>query len=129
VLTKESKVKTNGWIDLIDLTPQVNNIVKESGITNGSVLVYAKDEKTAIIGLEADASLIFDTADFIGDLVSMVREDSRGAVAASILGGSFLIPVNDGFPDLGTWQQIFLIDLGKKGEKSVIFQAMGEKRS
>lgn len=125
VLTKESKVKTNGWIDLIDLTPQVNNIVKESGITNGSVLVYAKDEKTAIIGLEADESLIFDTADFIGDLVSMVREDSRGAVAASILGGSFLIPVNDGFPNLGTWQQIFLVDFGKKGEKGVILQVIG----
>ncbi|MBI4743772.1 MAG: YjbQ family protein [Actinobacteria bacterium] len=128
ILTKESKVKTKGWIDLIDLTTSVNDIIKESKIEDGSVLVYSNDEKTAIIGLEAEKRLVFDTADFIGNLVSMIKEEDRGAVAASILGGSFLIPVTNGSPDLGTWQQVFLVDLGKSGEKSVIFQVIGKRR-
>lgn len=126
IVNQEITVKTNGWIDLIDITSQISRLVKKAELREGSVLIYARDEKNAIVTLEADMALILDTADFIDRLVSQCKPESRGSIASAILGSSITVPLSQGFLDLGTWQQIMLVDLGVPGEKKIWIQVTGE---
>lgn len=126
LVSKEIKVKTNGWIDLIDITSQTSRLVKEAELREGNVLIYARDEKTAIVTLEAEMALILDTADFIDRLVSQCKPENRGSIASAILGSSIAVPLTQGYLDLGAWQQIMLVDLGAPGEKKIGIQIIGE---
>ena len=118
--------KTNGWIDLRDVTAGVERAVKRENVSSGLALVYAMCEETAVVTLEAEMALILDTAEMISRLVKDTRTESRGEVAAALLGTHLAVPIAEGFLDLGTWQQIMLVDLGKAGEKKVLVQIVSE---
>lgn len=118
--------KTNGWIDLRDITAKVERAVKQEKVSTGVALVYAMGEETALITLEAEMALILDAADMTSRLVKDTRTESRGKVAAALLGNHVAIPIVEGFLDLGTWQQIMLVDLGKPGDKKVLVQVIWE---
>lgn len=122
----EIREKSNGWIDLRDITPRVEQLVKQEKILSGMALVYALEGETALITLEAEMALILDAADMISTMVKDTRSESKGKVAAALLGTHLVVPVVDGFLDLGTWQQIMLVDLGKAGEKRVLVQVISE---
>lgn len=122
----EIREKSNGWIDLRDITPKVEQLVKQEKISSGMALVYALEEETALITLEAEMALILDVADTVSAMVRDTRPESKGKVAAALLGTHLAVPVVNGFLDLGTWQQIMLVDLGKAGEKRVLVQVISE---
>jgi secondary thiamine-phosphate synthase enzyme len=122
---KEIKLSTNGWVDLVDITPQVSQVVHDSGVEKGVVLVYVRDKEAAVITMEAEMALMLDTADFVTRLVDRCRKETKGHIAVAVLGSSMSVPVAQGYLGLGSWQQIVVVDLGEPGEKSVGIQVVG----
>lgn len=122
--SKEIELESNGWIDLIDLTGEITKILHQIEAKQGLAMVYALSDRTALVTLEYEPSLIVDTADeiaswFKGDGLS---RGARGHIAAAFLGRSLFVPVAEGYLDLGAWQQVTLVDLGEKGQKRVLVQ-------
>jgi len=125
-ISKEIEVEGNGWIDLIDLTPEIDRILKRSKIKEGLAMIFAISEKTALITLEYEPSLILDTADEIAARFknSDLSPDAKGWIASAFLGRYLFLPVVEGYLDLGTWQQTVLVDLGEKGSKRILVQLL-----
>lgn len=123
---KEIEVESNGWIDLVDLTREIDHILKQAEVEEGLALIYAISEKTSLITLEYEPSLILDTADEIAHWFnnSGSSPEARGRIASAFLGRDLFVPITEGYLDLGTWQQIVLVDLGEKGSKRILVQLL-----
>jgi len=103
---------------LYDVTSQVTHLVKESGVREGAVLVYARGATMAVMIQEGwDDSVQNDVVSFLKKLIPQGiwehdRQDGNADahLKAGLIGPSETIPVLDGKPGLSTWQNIFLCE-------------------
>lgn len=121
---------------LYDITEQVRKIVKESGVKNGIVSVYARGSTCAVMIQENwDESVQNDVITLLNKLIPSGiwehdRQDNNGDahLKAGIVGPSETIPVVDGSPGLSTWQNIFFCEFdGPRSRREIMVTIMGEK--
>lgn len=126
----EIVIRTRKTQEMIDITPQVEACVKQSGVTEGICLVYVPHATAAIVINEnADPNVCLDTLDALGRLVPEGawrhdRVDSNAAahIKATILGPSQAAPIQEGRLRLGTWQSLMLVELDGPRDRTVIVQ-------
>ena len=122
--------------DLIDITDQVKQAVKNNHAHQGVVHVFSPHTTTAIRIIENDPGLLKDfkdnlartiptTADYAHNKIDP-RQNARAHLASLLYGASESIPVNDGQLTLGQWQSIFFIDFdgGRSEGRHVIINIM-----
>jgi secondary thiamine-phosphate synthase enzyme len=111
-------VSTSESMELIDITQRVRQVVGESGVADGIVVVYVPHTTAGIVINEhADPNVARDIQSDLGRLVPWDQPYYRHAegnspshVRASIVGSSETILVQGGDMVLGTWQGIFLCE-------------------
>ncbi len=137
IITEYLTFNTKGDTDIIDITSRVDQKLKESGLTQGSVLVFVPGSTGAVTTIEYEPGLVKDMQDALNRLIPRELEyahnrmwgDGNGHshVRASMLGPSLVVPFNDGSLMLGTWQQIVFLDLDNRSRsRKVIVQITGE---
>jgi secondary thiamine-phosphate synthase enzyme len=137
IYAKKISLSTKGFCDVIDITPQVDNIVKKSNINNGLVVVFAFGSTAGITTIEMNANLEEDfkkTMEKIapqGEVYShdQKRGDGNGFshIRASLTGSSLSVPLIDGEMTLGTWQQIVVCDFDNRARnREIVVQIVGE---
>ncbi|MBW2015653.1 MAG: YjbQ family protein [Deltaproteobacteria bacterium] len=130
--------RTSAGTDIIDLTPQVMDRLRRSGIQMGAVTLFIPGSTAALTTIEYESGVINDLKKAIErmapkDLHYEHNErwgDGNGYahVRAALLGPSLHIPVVEGRLTLGTWQQIVLLDFDNRPrERHIIMQVSGEK--
>ena len=125
-------VSTHSHQELIDMTYEVSDIVRNSGIKDGFCIVYIPHATAGIILNEsADPNI---KTDFLRALDKAIplhsnylhdRIDNNAAahIKSAIVGASVTIPVRDGNLELGTWQAIMLCEFdGPRSSRRVIVQ-------
>jgi secondary thiamine-phosphate synthase enzyme len=133
----EIPLDTLGDHDIHDVTPQVVAIVSASGITTGTVHVFNVGSTGALGTIEFEPGLQRDLPEILDRLIPPSRDygheqtwhDGNGHshLQASILGPDLTVPVADGHPVLGTWQQIFHLDCDNKPHRRrVVVTVSGE---
>lgn len=136
VFTKQIDLDTNGEIQIIDITLRVRNIVKESGITQGLVNVFNPGATGALIIMEYEPRLVKDTKDLLEKLIpkgigyqhDYHDDNAHSHLRASLLSPDITIPVSNGEPVLGTWQQIAFVELDTRGRnRSLIVTIFGDE--
>ena len=138
VFKGEIKLKTKGNSDIINITPQVEEITKNSKVKDGSVVVFAIGSTCGITTIEYEPNLIKDFQEFLEKLVPRDKSyhhdvtwgDANGFshIQASLIGQSFCCPIQQGNLVLGQWQQIVLCDFDNRArERKVIVKIIGEK--
>ncbi len=137
VKTFSFAVETKGFTDIIDITPRVSQIVSESGIMEGSALVFVPGSTAGITTIEYEPGLLKDYPEFFERIIPSNKRyshddtwhDGNGFshVRAALQGASFTVPFSAGKLLLGTWQQIILVDFDNRGRsRRVIVQINGE---
>ena len=137
VVTSRFQVKTSGQGDAHDVTDDVRRAVAKSGVPNGIVTVFVVGSTAGITTIEfepgaiADLNRLFDRLAPRGaDYQHHLRwGDDNGSshVRAALLGPSITVPFTDRSPDLGTWQQIMLLELDTRPRKrEIVVQVIGE---
>jgi len=137
VITEHLNFDTKGNTDIIDITDDVETVVKGSGINDGIVTVFAPGSTMAITTLEYEPGLVFDLSQALERIAPQDIEyrhnqrwhDGNGHshVRASLLGQSESFPIISGRVMLGTWQQIICIDLDNRPRsRELIVQVIGE---
>lgn len=115
--------------ELVDITDQVKAIVKESGIRNGLVSLYAQGATAAIMIQENwDASVRVDVIQCLQRLIPRGiwkhdLQDGNGDshLKAGFIGPSETIPVIDNSLGLSQWQNIFFCEFdGPRSNRTVI---------
>jgi secondary thiamine-phosphate synthase enzyme len=118
---KKLQITTGAEGDIIDLTPDVVSVVRESRIAEGLVHVFVTGSTAAVTTIEYEPGVLSD----LNRALSIVAPsdipyahdsrwgdgNGRSHVKASIVGPSLTLPVGGGEPLLGTWQQVVLLEL------------------
>lgn len=129
---------TTGDTDIIDITAEVLEGLRRSGIRSGAVTLFVPGSTAALTTIEYESGVINDLKQAIERIApeGLYYEhnerwgDGNGYshVRAALLGPSLHIPVLDGGLTLGTWQQIVLLDFDNRPRKRhIIMQTTGVK--
>jgi len=123
---------TKGEIDFVDLTDKVRKVVRESGIKNGLVHVFAPHATGIIVLTEYESGLLSDIKDLLERLIPKRASYGHPSNAHSHLRSMFLcpdrtLPIVDGRVALGTWQSLFFIETDVyPRQRTVVTQVLGE---
>ncbi len=137
VYSTEIDLDTEGEIQIIDITLNVRNAIKDSGITKGLVNVFVPGATGAITTLEYEPRLVQDTINLLKKLVpkgigyqhDYQDDNAHSHLRASLLSPELTIPIIGGAPVLGTWQQVVFLELDTRGrERKIIVTVMGDKK-
>ena len=124
--------------DILDLTQQVKNIVRESGIRNGIVHLFVQHSTAALTTIEFESGVLADLKRSLSvlapDNIPYAHDskwgdgNGRSHVKAALVGPSLTVPVAAGALACGTWQQIVLLELDVNAgrERTVLCTVMGE---
>lgn len=134
--TQDIFLKTQGFSDIHDLTPQVESIVKEAGIKQGFCHVFSVGSTASISTMEFEPALVKDLKEKLEDFASRSMKshhsqtwgDDNGFshIRSTFMGPGITVPVRDGRCILGTWQQIVVLDHDNRPrERHVVVQVMG----
>jgi len=133
----EIELQTAGHRDIHDLTPKVTDVVRHANIHTGLAHVFNVGSTGAIGCIELEPGLQKDLPDILDKLMPPSRDygheqtwhDGNGHshLQATTLGFSVTVPVRDGRPVLGTWQQIFHLECDvKPRHRRVVVTVYGE---
>lgn len=129
---------TTGKTDIIDLTPQIDEVLRKSGIQSGAATLFVPGSTAALTTIEYESGVIHDLRRAIEkmapeDLYYEHNErwgDGNGYshVRAALIGPSLHIPIVEGRLTLGTWQQVVLLDFDNRPRtRHTIMQTTGDK--
>ena len=121
---------------LYDITLQVVEVVKASGVKNGIASVYARGSTAAIMIQENwDESVQNDVITLLGRLIPQGvwehdHQDNNGDahLKSGLIGASQTIPVIDGNPGLSTWQNIFFCEFdGPRQRREIVVTIIADR--
>lgn len=120
----------------INITPTVNDCLKESGIQEGIVLVNAMHITASVFINDDESGLHHDYEVWLEKLaphapVEQYRhngyEDNADAhMKRQIMGREVVVAVTAGKLDFGTWEQIFYGEFDGRRKKRVLVKIIGE---
>lgn len=131
------KISTSGHGHMHDLTGEVTKIVDESQIKTGLVSVFNIGSTGAIGTIEFEPGLERDLPEQLDRLYPPGRHygheqawhdgNAHSHLQATTLGPNLTVPISEGKPILGTWQQIFHLECDvKPRNRTVVVTVMGE---
>ena len=134
IVQKEFGVSTRGRTTMVDITGQVEAVVQETGIRNGSVTVFCPHTTAAItINENADPDVVHDVLLALDEIVprhNAAFQHSEGNSDAhtksSLVGCSEQVLIGDGRLTLGTWQAIYFCEFDGPRSRRVIVQVQGQ---
>lgn len=133
--TKYLKIKTQKRIDFINITEKVKQIVRESGVIDGIVLVNPMHITASVFINDAESGLIKDFEEWLENLAPkkldyhhhQTGEDNGFShLWRTIMGRETVVSVSNGELDLGTWEQIFYGEFDGQREKRILVKVLGE---
>jgi secondary thiamine-phosphate synthase enzyme len=130
-------IDTKGFSDIIDITPRVLSYVKQAGIANGLITLFCPGSTGALTTIEYEPGVLRDLREALEKIAPSdvpYHHDKRWGdgngfshVRATLMKPSLSIPVVEGRPTLGTWQQIVFIDFDNRARKrNIVVQIIGE---
>jgi secondary thiamine-phosphate synthase enzyme len=137
VLSDTIQLHSKGEGDIIDITMQLSNIVKESKIINGTLTIFVSGSTAAVTTIEYEPGLVHDFPEMLSRIVPKDIEyehdntwhDGNGHshVRSSLIGPSITIPIIRGKLTLGVWQQVVFLEMDTRSRnRTVILQMIGE---
>jgi secondary thiamine-phosphate synthase enzyme len=135
VLTEYLKFHTKTHRAYVHITPQIEALVKKSGLQEGMVLVSAMHITAGVYVNDNEPGLIEDIDQWLETLAPFnpnyrhhqTGEDNGDSHLKSLLvHHEVIVPITAGKLDLGPWQRIFYAEFDGQRDKRVIVKVMGE---
>jgi secondary thiamine-phosphate synthase enzyme len=123
-------LRTRKTQEMIDITQQVADEVRRTGVKDGLCLVFVPHATAAVVINEnADPNVCQDILDAMGRLVpegawrhDRIDNNAAAHIKATILGPSETVPVRGGALRLGTWQSLMLVEFDGPRDRTVIVE-------
>lgn len=135
---EEIELRTNGETDVLDLTKRVRAAVAASGVREGIVHLFVPGSTAGLTTVEFEPGCVADLKAAFERVAPRDAHYDHNArwgdgngfshVRAAMLGPSLSVPVGQGRPLLGTWQQIVLVDFDNRPrERRLLATISGER--
>jgi secondary thiamine-phosphate synthase enzyme len=131
------RLTTSRREQLVDITPQVVEVVEGSGVRQGLVAIYAQGATAAIMIQENwDESVQTDVVHLLQKLIPRGvwlhdEQDGNGDshLKSGLVGPSETIPLIDGQLGLSRWQNIFFCEFdGPRRDRRVVCTVLADER-
>jgi secondary thiamine-phosphate synthase enzyme len=132
-------VSSQSESDIINITPHVKNVVRDSKILDGIIHLFVQHSTAALTTIEFEPGVLSD----LRRALSVLAPDNaayahnarwgdgngRSHVKAALVGPSLTIPLKGGTLMSGTWQQIVLLecDVNAGRERTIVCTVMGNE--
>jgi secondary thiamine-phosphate synthase enzyme len=140
VLRDTIEVRTEENQQFLDITKQVRDMVGQSGIQNGTLLINSLHTTIAIFVNEFQSALLDDLGTVLQRLVprrdgyrhddprysDCDRENAHAHLRATLLGRPIALAMADGEVLLGQYQSVILAELDGPRERKLQVQIVGE---
>ena len=120
----------------VNITPQVEEALRESGIAEGLMLVNAMNITSSVFINDDESGLHRDYEAWLEKLApekpySMyhhngVEDNADAHLKRTVMGREVVVAVTKGQMDFGTWEQIFYGEFDGKRTKRVMIKIIGE---
>ena len=121
----------------VNITPQVQECLRESGIKEGLVLCNAMHITSSVFINDDESGLHLDYENWLEKLaphepLSQYHHNSTGEdngdahLKRQVMGREVVVAVTDGKLDFGTWEQIFYGEFDGKRRKRALVKIIGE---
>ncbi len=124
IINEHFMINTEGNTDIIDITKQVQNCVYQHELKDALVCVSIQGSTSAITTIEYENGLIEDLREALEKIAPSGKDyhhdeiwhDGNGYahIRSALMGSSVSVALKDGLLNLGTWQQIILMDFDNK---------------
>lgn len=121
--------------DFVNITDEVDSILRKSGVQEGMILISAMHITAGVYINDAEDGLIQDIDEWVEKLAPF-RKDYRhhhtgetngdAHLKSLLIGHEVIVPITKGRLDFGPWQQIYYAEFDGQRRKRVIVKAMGE---
>ncbi len=123
--------------EFINITPQVEECLRESGIQEGLCLVNAMHITASVFINDNEQGLLGDYEDWLEGLAphepishyqhNRTGEDNADAhLKRQVMGREVVVAVTEGRLDFGTWERIFYGEFDGRRRKRVLVKIIGE---
>jgi len=135
--TYTEELSTQGRDDCVDLTPTVQDAFRRAKIRQGLATIFVTGSTAGVTTIEYEPGLVRDMKEAVRRLfpetLRYAHHDTGGDdngfshLRASFIGPSLTVPVVEGRLQLGTWQQIVVIDFDVRPRaRTFVIQLLGE---
>ena len=120
--------------DYINITPQVEDAVRKSGIDEGFIMVGAMHITAAVYVNDAESGIIQDIDEWLQKLAPEdpdYKHHRTGEVNGDahlknlLIHNQVILPITKGKIDFGPWQQVYYAEFDGQRRKRVILKALG----
>ncbi len=136
-LTKYLTFSTQKRIDFINITKDVEEAVRESGIKEGLCLINAMHITASVFINDAEEGLLQDFTKWLEGLaphepISRYNHNLTGErngdahLKRTVMGREVVVAITDGRLDFGPWEQIYYGEFDGQRRKRVLIKIIGE---
>lgn len=133
---KELTITTKQRREYINITPSINEALRESGIKEGLCLCNAMHITSSVFINDDEAGLHRDFEKWLEKLApekpynqyshNGYEDNADAHLKRTIMGREAVIAVTDGKLDFGPWEQVFYGEFDGKRNKRILIKIIGE---
>lgn len=137
VETRTIELRTEGDADVVDITEQVANAVRDTELRSGTATIFSPSATSALTTIEFEPGAVSDLRRLFDEVAAPDRHYAHNArwgdgnghshVRAALLGPSLTVPFVQRQLTLGTWQQIVFVDFDNRPRRrELVVQVIGD---
>jgi len=135
-LTEHLWFDTKSKIEFVNITDEVEKVVKKSGVKEGLCLVNAMHITSSVFINDEEEGLKTDFKEWLEKLVpyspekykhNLTGEDNAYAhLRRTVMGREVVVAITNSRLDFGPWEQIFYAEFDGQRKKRVVVKIIGE---
>jgi secondary thiamine-phosphate synthase enzyme len=133
----ELNIETNGEVDIVDITGDIQRIANKAKIKDGIACVFVPGSTGTLTTIEYEPGLMKDLPRALQKIAPKGEhydhhetwhdDNGHSHVRASLMGPSLTIPIKNGKLVHGTWQQVVFVELDTRPRnRNISVQIVGE---
>jgi len=134
IYSEEVSIKTERKFQIVNITSHVEEVVRESRVSEGFCLIFVPHATAALIINEYEPRIVSDYIKWITEVFKPgggwrhdeIDDNAHAHIASSVIGTGKFIPIKGGSLVRGTWQEVMLVELDGPRTRKVLIQVIGE---
>lgn len=137
IFSKEISINSEGYSEINNITAEIEKVARESGFREGMIHIFPIGSTASISTIEFEPALVQDMKDKLEEFAPKAQQTRHGQtwgddngfshMRATMMGPGITVPLHEGQPVLGTWQQVVIFNHdNRKRERRIFLQVMGK---
>lgn len=137
IYSKEISINSEGFSEITNITGEIEKVSEESGFKEGLIHIFPIGSTASISTIEYEPALVKDMKDKLEEFAPKDQQTRHGDtwgddngfshMRATMMGPGITVPLFEGKPVLGTWQQVVIFNHDNRSrDRRIFLQVFGK---